>query len=144
MQELWPKSLRRQFSPHPKTFSLTILFSKISSSSSRLKDEICFLKYCVLWKWYIFWSSALCICQNTQKPPLLFRNTVKSGLAHALNFSMSKNLSTFMILLQWFQLHTLKVWKFITMVWIALEKKYDHPNKLNNVKQSYYFFLLSW
>ena len=26
------------------------------------------------------------------------------------------------------------------MVWIALEEKYDHPNKINKVKQSYYFF----
>ena len=28
------------------------------------------------------------------------------------------------------------------MVWIALEEKYDHPNKLNNVKQSYFFIII--
>ena len=63
----------------------------ISFSSSRLKDEICILKYCVLWKWYIFWSSVMCICQNTQSQRYYSEILSNPVRAHALNFSMSKN-----------------------------------------------------
>ena len=46
--------------------------------------------------YFLIFCAAVHLSKYT-KPTLLFRNTVKSGLAHALNFSMSKNLSSFLI-----------------------------------------------
>ena len=57
------------------------------------------------------------------KPTLLFRNTVKSGLAHALNFSMSKNLSSFLIFQIYFQrfIGTFSIYLYIYLCFKSLK-----------------------